>query len=513
MRWFEPLVRSRIAASVFAAVIVTAGLATRGLSAEESRGLSLKEIERRLNKLKDGEVDKDEKQCGISCLYLFLKMQGVDAKFSKIQELVPIGEHGASLHDLAQASQKLGLRARPVFCGPTDLASLRLPAIAHLERFTEATPYLHYVVITGVTERGVDLFDPFDSGVRFYNRSQLGTVFSGYFLVPAPRPALRPATILGALGLLLTGLGMWRIARTRREGRLEGEKVAPLPAGGVLFVAAVFCCLPGCGRERPSPGSVAGKEPAGSVAGQEPVSAIDVESTVLDLGQLEWKSSPQGEFRFRNRSSAPVKLRLGPTDCACSKATLEPKDVLAPGAEGRLSLQVDLAQKTHGGRIETCAILLLGDNENGLKFCMKGVLEGIVFPEEMYVIRPEQRRGGAIPDLRFGVVTHGLPDLKITKITCVSLEDYPKMLTKERDRLHTELVDSRAPLTAELAKATVLPPKYEAGDACNVRGVDVPMRLEGLQGAYTGLIIVDYLINKKEMQASTKVLVVGSDAG
>ena len=167
-----------------------------------------------------------------------------------------------------------------------------------------------------------------------------------------------------------------------------------------------------------------------------------------------------------------------------------------------MKLHIDLSSKIDAGKIDSCAVLVVGEEGRMVKFCAKGVLEGVMFAGGIYVIRPEQRRNGTIPDLRFSVITRELPEFKITRITCASMADHPKMLTNERDRFHTELLNSPGPLRAELARATISPPEYEAAESLNIRRVSVPMQLDGSNSAYNGFIIVDYVVGGKEMQAS-----------
>lgn len=507
MKCFDLLVRVRIASLALAVLVLPTELATRSLAAEEPKAISLKEAKQLLSKLKDGEVDNGGKRCGITCLYLFLKLHDVHVPFSAIEEQVPIGEHGASLQALAETSQKLGLRAVPVFCPPDDLTALRLPAIAHFERLGEQKPYLHYVVITEVSERGIHLFDPFDNDIHFFNRSQMGVLCSGHFLVPAPSPVLGPSTILAVVGLLFSCLGTWQIVRARRRARPRSGNDLPIPHGIVCVFVVFSCCLPGCRRAVSEPMSPDNHE-------QTVANSIEAEKTDLDLGQLKWKSQTKGEFHFRNKSSRSVTLRLGPADCSCVKVDLQAKEVLAPGEAGRLFLYLDTTHRPGGGKVEGCVPLFAGDHEAPLKFCVKGFLDGIVFPEERYVIRPAHHRKRTIPDFRFDVVTHTLADFTITNIMCPSFDEYRDMFIhgKDRERLPTELVPkSPSQVQAELAKLTISPPMYQPSDTIYVRHVKVPMRLDSPPKAYGGKIIIDYVLGGATMQADTPLLVLGLD--
>ncbi len=507
MQLFEPLRRLRSANVAIAVLLVIAGLSNRCFSAEDSNGISLKDASRLLRQSRESDANKGEKQCGISCLYLFLELHGSEPNLSEIEKLVPIGEHGASLQSLAEASRQLGVRASPTLCNPADWSALPLPAIAHLERLGDEKPYMHYVVITNATERGVDLFDPFDNRTRFFNYAQLGTVFSGYCLVATPHPLGRPGTLLGLAGLLLASFGIWRIARTRRGGGTGSGYNAPIRAAGAGLVVAAAFGMAGCDRAELSVPD-AERSATDNVPAREPASPIEVENGMLKLGHLQPKSLVDGEFRFRNTSSAPVTLRLGPTDCSCVNAELQPDGVLAPGAEGRLVVHLDTGKHNQAGHLEACASVLVDNEKHQQKFCVTGVLEGIVFRNTMYVVRPQQRLGGEIPSLDFTVVTYDDgTDFRLSDITCASLEEFSKAITGG-DRIDTELLTAKSPLAARLAEATVSPPQTPTGEAYKVFHVSVPMHLDDSVEASGGMIIVDYVVAGRKMQAVTRLLVV-----
>ena len=503
----ELIVALRISVFALAIMILPSGLAARRLSAQESNGISLKVGEQLLSKLRDGEVAVIDKQCGLSCLYLFLKLHGVDPKFSKIQELVPIGEQGASLHALAEASQKLGFRALPVRCTLTDLSALPLPAIAHVELFGESYPYLHYVVITNVGESEMTMFDPYDNEIRRVNRGDMGALLSGHFLVASPRSVITVRTILVVVGLLLTGLGTWQIVRAWRRARRRGGNAIFSRLGSVCLFVAFSCCLPGCGKsvsEHSSPEKLEVKKLEIS---------IEADKTDLDLGQLTWKSDAKGEFHFRNKSSTPVQLRLGPANCSCLKIEIKPKDVLPPGEVGSLFLYLDTTHGLRAGKIEGCVPVFAGAEEQPLKFCVKGFLDGVVFPEANYVIRPAHQRARKIPPFHFNVVTHTQKDVTIANITCASFVEFKDMHPAGSTRIDTKLVNAKAlaQVTADLAKMTISEPRYQGSEQVYVRSVEVPIRLDGSTKAFSGKIVVDYVLGGDTLQAVTYLLVLGMD--
>ena len=468
---------------------------------QELPARSLSTAKQRMSQFKDGDLDIDGKNCGISCLYLFLKLHGIEAKYSAIEELVPLEEEGASLHSLAEASRRLGYSAVPVRCSPAHLASLPLPVIAHLEVFSADKPYLHYVVITEVQDSEITLFDPIDNEVSKVHTSQLSAILSGHFLSSTTRPFARPATFLAAAGILLLGWGGRQMLKGRRVARLPATESKAARLGPIGVAIGLLTFLPGCDR---------GATEAASHGIDNKPNPIVAEQTRLDLGLLERNVDAIGEFKFRNTSSQPVQIKLGQPSCTCLRVELKSKDTLEPGESGGLMMFLDTANQFRAGKMEACVPLETDSHSEPLTFCVKGILEGITFPREKYVVRPAQLRERKIPAFRFELVTQSDREVKITAITCVSLEELRDLYSKDFARIQTDLPRTKpAAVVAELAHLTISAPRQMSEEAVYIRSVEVPMGLHGSPEAFAGKIIVDYLVGEKALQAATELLVLG----
>jgi hypothetical protein len=380
---------------------------------------------------------------------------------------------------------------------------LPLPAIAHLEA-AEDTQFLHYVLVTNVGDSYITFFDPFDNVLLKAKRGDIGPFFSGHFLVGAARPVLRLGNILAVAGLGLLGLGIRQLLRARQAARGQGGK--DYVRDGALHLLVTLCCFaPGCDRavsEQPLPSKIEGKELE---------SALEVEKTDLDLGQLQWKVEAKGELQFRNRSPKPIRLRLGTGSCSCLKVELQAKEILDPGEEGLLVLHLDTAHRPRAGKIEGCVPLFAGAEEKQLKFCVKGFLDGVVFPEGSYVIRPAHKLARKIPSFHFDIVTHTKKDVSITKITCVDARDLLEMYSEDRTQIDTTKAKTPPKVTADLAALAISPSWYKSNEEVYVRSVVAPMRLDGSPKAFGGKIIVEYILDGNTLQAATDLLVVGTD--
>jgi len=167
----------------------------------------------------DSAVKGEGLMCGVDCLYLFVKLRGVECSAPDVEGLVPIGEYGASLLGLREASERLGVRARVVRAAPENLAELPLPAVAHLEPRRQANRYNHYVLLVEVGPSVVKFFDPLDNRVEEMRLAQFADLSSGHFLVAQSRwfnPGA--AALFVTAGLAFTGLGLWWRSGSRRKG-------------------------------------------------------------------------------------------------------------------------------------------------------------------------------------------------------------------------------------------------------------------------------------------------------
>src|SRR5438445_4843812 len=102
-----------------------------GASEPAGKGWNLSETRRYL--ARQGPGSDVDRECGVDCLYLFLRTRGVECSVADVRRELVIGEYGTSLLNLRQVSESLGVEARIVRAAPENLEDLPLPAVAHLE--------------------------------------------------------------------------------------------------------------------------------------------------------------------------------------------------------------------------------------------------------------------------------------------------------------------------------------------------------------------------------------------
>ncbi|MBO3746199.1 peptidase domain-containing ABC transporter [Streptosporangiaceae bacterium NEAU-GS5] len=136
--------------------------------------------------------------CGPACLAAVLAAFGRPVPVADIRAVLDPGRDGISALVLRDEARRHGLdsRGRRVEPGVQALARLPLPFIAHWEGD-------HYVVVTRVSRRGVDVMDPAVGHRRLtaaeYLRGATGVVLTFRLAADAPAPAAAPRSIPSAL--------------------------------------------------------------------------------------------------------------------------------------------------------------------------------------------------------------------------------------------------------------------------------------------------------------------------
>ncbi|VVE50112.1 Toxin RTX-I translocation ATP-binding protein [Pandoraea terrae] len=95
----------------------------------------------------------EEMDCGAACLAMICKHYGIPMTLGKLRELANVTTQGATLDSLARAGESLGFTTRGIQCTHDSLLGFELPFIVHWEGY-------HYVVVYGISARGVWVADP-----------------------------------------------------------------------------------------------------------------------------------------------------------------------------------------------------------------------------------------------------------------------------------------------------------------------------------------------------------------
>jgi predicted double-glycine peptidase len=121
---------------------------------------------------------RDQADCGVAALGMVARHFERDVSQETLRGLVRVGAHGASLLELRQAAQRLGLPCQAVRIGAGQLRQVTPPAIAHLANG-------HFIVLFHISPQGAVVGDP-ATGVISMSADLLRQSCSGCLLVFAP---------------------------------------------------------------------------------------------------------------------------------------------------------------------------------------------------------------------------------------------------------------------------------------------------------------------------------------
>ncbi len=145
-------------------------------------------------------LQAEASECGLACLAMVAAHHRLVLDLRSLRGRVGSMARGASLTDLARAADQLGLETRALRLEPRELTALARPAILHWEM-------RHFVVLTGVSRRGITINDP-AAGRRGVSWAEIARRFTGVALElqPGPRFAAAEGARRLAASDLLRGL-------------------------------------------------------------------------------------------------------------------------------------------------------------------------------------------------------------------------------------------------------------------------------------------------------------------
>ena len=147
-------------------------------------------------------------ECGLACVSMVARFYGSPAELADLRRRFGLSLMGATLADVVQIADQLGMASRPVRLELDELALLKTPCIIHWD-------LNHFVVLKSVRGGDVVIHDP-AVGVRHLSLASVSEHFTGValeltptggFEVAAPPPRVRLRAMLGQLVGLKRALG------------------------------------------------------------------------------------------------------------------------------------------------------------------------------------------------------------------------------------------------------------------------------------------------------------------
>ena len=147
-------------------------------------------------------------ECGLACMAMVAAYYGHHADISELRRRFGLSLRGATLKDLTQVAERIGLVTRPVRLELEELNQLKPPCILHWD-------LNHFVVLKSVSHKSMVIHDP-AAGVRKLSFAEASKHFTGVavefspssnFEPAQPAPRLRFRALVGRMVGLKRSLG------------------------------------------------------------------------------------------------------------------------------------------------------------------------------------------------------------------------------------------------------------------------------------------------------------------
>ncbi|MEX0975681.1 MAG: peptidase domain-containing ABC transporter [Woeseia sp.] len=123
-------------------------------------------------------LQQERAECGLACIAMIAGYFGRPIRLNVLRARHPLSPRGATLNDLLQVADGLGLAARPVRLELSELSCLSLPAVLHWKLD-------HFIVLLRLRRGKAVIHDP-ARGKDVVSRNELDASFTGVALEFAP---------------------------------------------------------------------------------------------------------------------------------------------------------------------------------------------------------------------------------------------------------------------------------------------------------------------------------------
>jgi len=132
---------------------------------------------------------RDITDCGAACLASVAAYYRFDMPVGRIRQLAGTDRKGTNVLGLVEAAGRMGFTAKGVKGGMDCLGKIPKPAIAH---FIVRKVLHHYVVITKVSHKWIEIMDPSDGEVHRLTHEKFREQWTGVLVIMVPGEKFKP---------------------------------------------------------------------------------------------------------------------------------------------------------------------------------------------------------------------------------------------------------------------------------------------------------------------------------
>ncbi len=125
-----------------------------------------------------------QNECALACVAMVANYHGLNKSINTLRSDFPFFSRGATLRDLMECANRLGLTSRPLKVDLEFLRQLELPSILHFD-------FDHFVVLVEIRKDYVVVADP-ASGSKKFSFEELAQRYTGVAVELRPSPSFQP---------------------------------------------------------------------------------------------------------------------------------------------------------------------------------------------------------------------------------------------------------------------------------------------------------------------------------
>ncbi len=168
-------------------------------------------------------LQSEASECGLACLSMISQFHGRGLGMPELRRSYAMSMKGATLKDVINVADQLGLSTRPLRLELDELGMLKLPCILHWD-------LNHFVVLDKVTGSTITINDP-AAGTRRLPISEVSRHFTGVALELTPT------------GLFTSAAPPPRVKASQLLGQIKGLNTALLQLFGLAGAIEIFAML------------------------------------------------------------------------------------------------------------------------------------------------------------------------------------------------------------------------------------------------------------------------------
>ena len=146
---------------------------------------------------------RDATDCGPTCLGFVAHHYRLRLPIARIRQIAGTDQVGTTALGLLEAAEKLGFQTKGVKGAPESLAKVPKPSIVHLK---VKNGHFHFVVLTKVSERWVEVMDPVDGRFHRHSHDEFQQQWTGVLVLLVPGERFRVGGEVTSVGWRFWGL-------------------------------------------------------------------------------------------------------------------------------------------------------------------------------------------------------------------------------------------------------------------------------------------------------------------